>query len=250
MQRMKTPAPRDMQVVILCGGRGTRFKELTDNVPKPLIPIGGKPILWHIMRTYEEFGFRRFVLCLGYKGQDIRSYFGGENARNWDITFADTGLDTNTGGRIKKVEKHIREDVFLATYGDGLSDLDLGELLAFHRRQGRLATLTAVRPHSAFGILHIDKDGGVESFEEKPILDHWINGGFFVFQRKIFDYLEESDVLEKKPFVRLAQEGQLSAYKYNGFWKCMDTYKDNLELNGLWTGGRGPWARWLKKETP
>jgi len=232
---MKSPAKKDMKVVILCGGRGHRFKEYTDAVPKPLIPIGERPILWHIMRYYEDFGFRNFILCLGYMGNEIRNYFTEENRRHWTITFAETGLDTNTGGRIKKIEKLIHEDVFLATYGDGLSDLDLGALLDFHRAQGRIATLTSVRPHSPFGVVHIDADGLVSAFEEKPVLDHWINGGFFVFNRGIFGYLDENDVLEKKPFIRLAQERQLAAFKFKGFWKCMDTYKDNLELNDLWT---------------
>jgi glucose-1-phosphate cytidylyltransferase len=250
MKPMKNPARKDMRVAILCGGRGHRFREFTDAAPKPLIPIGGRPILWHIMRYYEDFGFRRFVLCLGYMGNEIRTYFTGENARGWDITFADTGLDTHTGGRIKKIEKHIHEDVFLATYGDGLADIDLGALLEFHRRKGRIATLTSVRPHSPFGLVHIDAESLVSSFEEKPVLDHWINGGFFVFNRRIFDYIEENDVLEKKPFVRLAQEKELAAFKFKGFWKCMDTYKDHLELNDLWTRGQSPWARWLKKEKP
>jgi glucose-1-phosphate cytidylyltransferase len=247
---MKSLARKDMDVVILCGGRGHRFKEFTDAVPKPLIPIGGRPILWHIMRYYEDFGFRNFILCLGYMGNEIRTYFGGENARRWNITFAETGLDTNTGGRIKKIEKHVAGNVFMATYGDGLSDLDLGALLDFHRSQERLATLTAVRPHSAFGIVHIDAENLISAFEEKPVLDHWINGGFFVFNRGIFSYLEENDVLEKRPFVKLAQERQLSAFKFKGFWKCMDTYKDNLELNDLWSKGQSPWARWLEKEKP
>jgi len=245
---MKALNKKDMQVAILCGGRGLRFKEYTDAMPKPLVPIGGRPLLWHIMRYYEEFGFRKFVLCLGYMGNEIKNYFTDDNPRKWTITFADTGLETNTGGRIKKIEKHIGGDVFMATYGDGLSEIDLDELVEFHRAKGRIATLTSVRPHSTFGLVHIDGEGLVTSFDEKPILDHWINGGFFVFDRKIFGYLDENDVLEKKPFVRLAQERQLAAFKFKGFWKCLDTYKDHQEFNDLWTKGNSPWARWLDKE--
>jgi glucose-1-phosphate cytidylyltransferase len=237
-----------MKVVILCGGKGLRYKEYTHAAPKPLVPVGERPILWHIMRYYEHFGFRNFVLCLGYLGNEIKTYFNGGDHRKWNIVFADTGLDTNTGGRIKKIERYIQEETFLATYGDGLSDLDLDELLAFHRSRKRLATITTVRPHSTFGLVHIDAEGLVQSFDEKPVLDHWINGGFFVFQRGVFKYLKEDDILEKRPFVKLAEDGQMAAFKHKGFWKCMDTYKDHLELNDLWDKGRSPWAKWLEKE--
>lgn len=250
--------------MILCGGKGTRLREHTEAIPKGLIEIGGMPILWHIMKIYSRFGCKRFILCLGYKGDKIREYFwrhdrhpgrlrsrglnetitwrGGSD--EWIITFADTGLETNTGGRLKRASAHVQDATVFATYGDGLADIDMGELLSFHARKSRLATLTCVRPRLSFGLVVLDSDERAIAFREKPRMDEWVNGGFFVFQREVFEYLHEDDVLERDPFERLAREGQLSAYRFNGFWKCMDTYKDAHELNELWHGGEPPWKAW------
>lgn len=238
-------AKKKMKVAILCGGMGQRFKGHIDGLPKALVKIGGKPILWHIMKYYEYYGFRNFILCLGYMGDAIKDYF--RNQKNWDITYADTGLNTNTGGRIKRIENCIEEENFFATYGDGLSDIDLNKLIKFHESNRRAATITCVRPHSPFGIVNIGKDNLVSSFDEKPVLSQWINGGFFVFNKKIFDYLGENDILEKKPFEKMAVDKNLAAYKFNGFWKCMDTYKDHLVLNELWDKKKAVWAKWLKR---
>jgi len=231
-----------MKTVILCGGKGTRMKEFTNSIPKPMVCVGDKPILWHIMKIYSHFGFNEFVLCLGYKGEKIKEYF---RESEWDIIFAETGENTNTGGRIKRIEKYIGEDNFFATYGDGLANIDLQKLLDFHLGHGKMATLTAVQPYSQFGILEMAKNGTILDFKEKPKLDNWINGGFFVFNSRIFEYLGENDILEKAPFERLAAEKQLMAYKHGSFWECMDTYKDNVELNEMWTGNNAKWAVWI-----
>lgn len=245
-----------MKTIILCGGRGTRLNEMGMAVPKALVPVGGKPVIWHLMRLYTSFGFNEFVLCLGYLQELIREYFGG-NVRNTDefvsvdldglkcrIRLVDTGQDTNTGGRIKTVEEHADSDErFFVTYGDGLSNVDLRELLDFHLEHGKTATLTAVHPISNFGILELRDDSSVAEFKEKPILEDWINGGFFVFERRIFDYLDKTSVLEQTPLATLASENQLMAYKHRGFWKCMDTHKDNVELNQLWET-HAPWKVW------
>lgn len=231
-----------MKTVILCGGEGTRLREHTNSIPKPMVMVGDKPILWHIMKIYTHYGFNDFILCLGYKGDVIKDCF--KNDEDWNITFADTGLKTNTGGRIKRVEKYIEDDTFFATYGDGLSDIDLNDLLKYHKSKNKIATLTAIKPLSPFGMLEIDSNNLVTDFKEKPILDHWINGGFFVFDNGIFDYISENDVLEKEVFERLAKDANLCAYKHTGFWKCMDTYKDNLELNKMWESDQARWAVW------
>lgn len=232
-----------VKTVILCGGKGTRMGKDLEGLPKPLIPVGDKPLLWHIMKYFSYFGFSEFVLCLGYKGDKIKDYFSG--MREFEIDFVDTGLDTNTGGRIKRIQEYIAGRTFFATYGDGLSDINLNRLLSCHRRGGRQATLTAVRPHSTFGIVGVESHSGrVSHFDEKPVLDHWINGGFFVFERSIFKYVRKGDILEKHSFGRLVREGQLQAYKHSGFWECMDTYKDNLKLNELWAKGKAPWKVW------
>jgi glucose-1-phosphate cytidylyltransferase len=234
-----------MKTVILCGGRGTRLGERGVSVPKALIEIGERPVLWHLMKLYAHQGLRDFVLCLGYLGDSIEQYFREHNGEDWRITFAQTGLDTNTGGRVKRVQHHIgSDDLFCVTYGDGLADMDLSALLAFHRRHGKLATLTAVHPRSSFGILKLDDRNAVTEFEEKPVMKEWINGGFFVFNRAVFDYLDEDCVLEREPLERLARERQLIAYPHTGFWKCMDTYKDNVELNQLWEAGQADWKVW------
>jgi len=231
-----------MKTVILCGGEGTRLREHTNSIPKPMVIIGDKPILWHIMKIYTHYGFNDFILCLGYKGDVIKDYF--KNDEDWNVTFADTGLKTNTGGRIKRVEKYIEDDTFFVTYGDGLSDIDLNDLLEYHKSKNKVATLTAVKPLSPFGMLEIDSNNMVTDFKEKPILDHWINGGFFVFDVGVFDYIGENDVLENEVFERLAKDNNLSAYKHTGFWECMDTYKDNLELNRMWESNQARWAVW------
>lgn len=229
-----------MQVVILCGGRGTRMGN--DELPKALFPIGEKPIIWHIMSIYAYYGFKDFILCLGYNGNKIKDYFS--KTKDWDIKFADTGLDTNTGGRIKKAKEYIKTDSFFATYGDGLADIDLNKLLDFHKSHNKAATLTAVKPASPFGIVGIDAHtSSVTHFEEKPILDHWINGGFFVFNKDVFKYIQDNDVLEKDTFNRVVKDKNLAAYKHAGFWECMDTYKDNLRLNQLMRDGFAPWVK-------
>jgi len=241
-----------MKVVILCGGKGTRLREHSKSVPKPLVEIGGKPMLWHIMRLYSHYGFRDFVLCLGYKGGMIKRYFTDSvhsvpAAGRWKITFADTGEDSNTGERIRRIQKHIKDDVFLATYGDGLSDIDLLKLISFHKARCKVATITCVIPKNPFGIVEIGKANGVLKFQEKPPLRQWVNGGFFVFHRNIFKYLRKGDILEKHSFERLIKDKQIVAFKHTGFWKCMDTYKDTIELERLWAMDSPPWAKWLKR---
>lgn len=232
-----------MKTVILCGGKGTRMGKDLQGLPKALMPIGDKPIIWHIMKYYSYFGFDDFVLCLGYKGKDIVRFF--QKNKEFKIKFVDTGPETNTGERIKRVEKFINSDIFFATYGDGFSNINLNSLLKFHTEHKKIATLTAVKPHSSFGIVGINSHSNIIThFEEKPILDHWINGGFFVFNKEVFRYLKESDVLEKDTFERLVKIHQAVAYKHQGFWECMDTYKDNLRLNELWSYGRAPWKLW------
>lgn len=254
------------KVLILCGGMGTRLREETEYKPKPLVEIGGMPILWHIMKLYAHCGCRDFVLALGYKGAMIKEYFlnfewmsndftldlrskqervtyCAHTPEDWAITFADTGLRTPTGGRVSRARRYLDGEYFFATYGDGIADVDLNELLAFHRRRGRIATLTGVHPSSPFGILE-EKDGVVSSFKEKPHLAGMINGGFFVFDRRIFDYLDDEAVLEEEPLRRLAADGQLAVYHHRGFWACMDTYKDVERLNAMWEEGRRPWQVW------
>lgn len=234
----------DIQTVILCGGKGTRMG--CEELPKPMFNIGEKPILWHIMEIYAYYGFNNFILSLGYGKDKINAYFG--KVYKWKINFIDTGLDTNTGGRIKRIKEYIHGDFFFATYGDGLSDVNLPALLAFHKKHKKIATLVGVRPDSQFGILRIDsRTNIVTHFQEKPKLDHWINGGFFIFSREVFKYIKDNDILEKDTFSRLAECKNLVAYKHTGFWECMDTYKDNLRLNQLWNSGNAPWAVWHKK---
>ncbi len=227
-----------MRVVILCGGKGTRMGG--DALPKALYPIGGKPILWHIMGLYSQYGFNDFIACLGYKGNKIKTL--APPNKGIQIKFVDTGITTNTGGRIKKIEPLIKEASFFATYGDGLANIDLKKLLEFHKSHKKIATITVVKPYSPFGMVEADpQTNAITYFKEKPLLDHWINGGFFVFNKEIFDYLEEGDILEAHTFGRLVKDRQICAFKHQGFWKCMDTYKDNLELNELWKKGKAPW---------
>lgn len=235
-----------MKVVILCGGKGTRMGKDLQGLPKALIPIGDKPIIWHIMKYYANFGYKDFILCLGYKGDDIIRFFKKDN--EFKIKFVNTGLETNTAGRIERVKKFIDADVFFATYGDGLANINLKTLLKFHNGHKKIATLTAVMPRSTFGIVGIDAHTNlITHFDEKPILDHWINGGFFVFNRSIFKYLKYNDILEKDTFPRLVKVAGVVAYKHQGFWECMDTYKDNLRLNEMWLSQKAPWALWKGK---
>ncbi len=257
-----------MKVVIFCGGQGTRLREETEYRPKPLVDVGRKPILWHIMKSYAHHGFRDFVLCLGYRGRMIKEYFLDYEAMNNDftirlggrheveyhgvhdeqdfrVTLADTGLDAMTGGRLARVRRYLDGDAFMATYGDGLADVDLRALLKFHHAHGKLATVTAVAPISRFGVLDLDADGRVCRFAEKPRTDGWASAGFFVFDRRVLDYLGGDDcVLEHEPLQRLAAEGQLVAYKHDGFFFAMDTYREYKMLNDLWDGGSAPWKVW------
>ena len=253
-----------MKTVILCGGLGTRLREETEFRPKPMIVIGGKPILWHIMRTYSFFGFKDFVLCLGYKGEAIKNYFleydlvhsdftvrlGTKeitrhslfhDESDWQVTLAETGLQTMTGGRIKRIEKYIDGEDFMMTYGDGLANIDVDRLFKFHKEKGKIATVTAVRPVARFGELAVNGDLA-ESFLEKPqIGSGWINGGFLVFRKEVFNYLDEDCVLEKEPMERLAREKQLAVYKHTGYWRSMDTYRDLEALSHEWESGHPGW---------
>jgi glucose-1-phosphate cytidylyltransferase len=224
------------------------LREKTSAVPKPLVEVGHDPILWHVIRIFESQGFNRFVLCLGYRGAQIEEYFAEvlkqpEHA-HLDIALVHTGEETPTGGRLKRVAAHIDSEDFMLTYADGLADIDVRELLAFHRQHGKTATVTAVNPRSPFGELILRDDGSVERFAEKPLMKQWINGGFFVFQRAFAAEVGEDDVLEQQPLERLARQGELIARQHTGFWKCMDTYKDLVEMNELWAQPEPPWRTW------
>lgn len=232
-----------MKTVVLCGGKGTRLGALGERDPKPLLPVGDEPILWHILKIYESFGHRDFVLCLGHLKERFAEW-AEQTGEEWSVTLVDTGLDTPTGGRILKARDAVRDDDFFATYGDGVADVDLEELLRFHRSHGKIATVTAVRPEGNFGIMHLGDDRAVTAFEEKPRMRDWVNGGFFVFRKEIFDYLDADSVLEREPLERLAAAGELMAYPHDGFWACMDTYKDNVALNQSWLAGEAPWKVW------
>lgn len=261
--------PEKTKVVILCGGAGTRLREETEFRPKPMVNIGERPILWHIMKYYAHFGVREFVLALGYRGDMIKNYFchyelmnndvtielgqpekvhihHSHDERGWKITLADTGEKTLKGGRLKRVEKYISDDVFMMTYGDGIADVDIGDLLAFHRSHGKMATVTAINPASRFGEMKTEGNR-VVSFSEKPEGgENLINGGFFVFNKAIFNYLtpSESCDLEIGPLEKIALEGQLMVYKHRGFWACMDTMRDMEYLNKIWDAGRAEWKVW------
>jgi glucose-1-phosphate cytidylyltransferase len=250
--------------VILAGGLGTRIREETEFKPKPMVEIGGRPVLWHIMKHLSAFGVSRFVVCVGYKGDYIRDYFLNYRARNsdftislgrsedlvfhseneesdWSVTVAETGPLTNTGGRVFAIEKYVGGERFLCTYGDGLSNIDISKLISFHAESKTIATVTAVRPLSRFGIMDINSSNIVQSFKEKPQAEGWINGGYFIFEPKVFDYLSANVVLEGEPLRKLTIEKQLSAYKHEGFWQPMDTFRESKMLNDLWANGDAPW---------
>jgi glucose-1-phosphate cytidylyltransferase len=228
-------------VVILCGGRGTRLRERTETVPKALVEIGGKPILWHVIGIYAAQGFERFLLATGYLGEMVEDFVASESwSGGVEVACVDTGVDTPTGGRIARLSERLGGETFCATYADGVADVDLDALLDFHRAHGALASVTVVQPHLQWGVAQLAEDR-VEGFVEKPRSGHWINGGFFCFEPGVFDYLDEDSVLEREPLERLAGDGQLRAYRHEGFWDCMDTYKDAVELNDLWTAGKAPW---------
>ncbi len=257
-----------MKVVILAGGRGTRLSEETYLKPKPMAEIGERPLLWHIMKGYSHYGFKDFVICLGYKGYLIKEYFFNyflhqadvtidmknnkmevhhKKAEPWKVTLVDTGLNTMTGGRIKRVQEYIGKNPFMLTYGDGVADVDIKKLAAFHRKSGGLATMTAVQNLGRFGAIEMKASGAIRSFKEKPRGDGaWINGGFFVLQPGIFNYIKDGDstIWERGPLEALAARDKLAAYKHTGFWKCMDTLRDKTELENLWQTGKAPWKIW------
>ena len=252
-----------MKVLILAGGFGSRLSEYTDIIPKPMVQIGGIPIIWHIMNRYSMYGYKDFIIALGYKSQIIKEYFlnysqvnadfkinlkSGEitsfenNKVDWDVTLVDTGQETLTGGRVKRLQSLIGNEKFMLTYGDGVADINIKKLYEFHNQKNKIATVTAVRPAARFGELVIDKNM-VKSFMEKPQLDSgWINGGFFVFEPEIFSYIEDDQtILERSPLEKLAKAGQLNSYKHNGFWHCMDTKRDKDRLEEIWSSGKVPW---------
>jgi len=256
-----------MKVVILAGGFGTRISEESDLKPKPMIEIGGKPILWHIMKIYSYYGFNEFIICCGYKGYVIKDYFHhyymheadmtvdlskntiqyhSSQSEPWVVTLVDTGLNTMTGGRIKRIQPYIGNETFMLTYGDGVSDVNIHDLVEFHKKNGKYATLTAVQPSGKFGVLEIDQKNDVHAFQEKPKGDGaWINGGFFVLEPQIFNYIKQGDetVWEREPLENLAKDNQLSAFKHEGFWHPMDTLRDKNELESLWNANNAPWKK-------
>lgn len=259
-----------MKVVILAGGFGTRISEESHLKPKPMLEIGERPILWHIMKEYSKYGFNEFIICLGYKGYVIKEYFAdyylhtsdvtfdiannemtvhNNYAEPWKVTLVDTGLNTMTGGRIKRIQKYIGNEPFMLTYGDGVSDIDINELVKFHNSHNKIATITAVNAGQRFGVLVIDDNKNIKKFREKKDVDgSWINGGYMVLNPEIFDYIKDGDstVFEQQPLEQLARDGELMAYKHNGFWKCMDTLRDKIQLEELWNSGQAPWKVWEK----
>jgi len=233
-----------MKAVILAGGYGTRISEESHLRPKPMIEIGGKPILWHILKIYSSYDINEFVICCGYKGEQIKEYFSKINSESWDIQLIDTGLDTMTGGRLKRIQNHI-DDTFCVTYGDGLSNIDINNLVAFHKEKKSIATLMAVHPPERFGVLTLNGDYVSEFHEKHSGESSWVNGGFFVFEPEIFDYLQDdSTILERTPLETLAKENKLTAFKHNGFWYAMDTLRERKYLEKLWESQKAPWKIW------
>lgn len=255
-----------MKVVILAGGFGTRLSEETRSIPKPMVEIGGKPMLWHIMKIYSHYGFNDFIICLGYKGYVIKDYFSnyfkhnsdltinlrtnemeihGNRSEPWKVTLVDTGLHTQTGGRIKRVANYIGNETFMATYGDGVGNIDVKELVNFHKKHGKIATLTGVHPEGRFGALSLDDDKVVSFGEKKDNVDAWINGGFFVLNPDVMDYIKGDEMpFEKYPLEQLSKENQLIVYKHKGFWKPMDKLSDKMKLEKMWSSGNAPWKVW------
>jgi glucose-1-phosphate cytidylyltransferase len=255
-----------VKVAILAGGMGTRLAEETDSKPKPMVEIGGRPILWHIMMTYHHYGFSDFVIALGYKGELIKKYMvdycslnsdltvcfrsgevrnHGNGVPDWTVEMVDTGVTTNTGGRIKRLAPHLNNQTFMLTWGDGVANINICDLLTFHRRHGKLATVTAVRPPARFGHLVMETERVVEFSEKPQTSEGWINGAFFVLNPGVFDYIDDDETQwEKEPLERLAADGQLMAYRHNSFWQCMDTLRDKRLLESLWQEGRAPWKVW------
>ena len=257
-----------MKVVIFAGGLGTRISEESHLKPKPMIGIGEYPILWHIMKIYSHYGFNEFIICLGYKGHVVKEYFANyflygadvtfdmrypnsmqvhsNVVEPWKVTLVNTGLETQTGGRLKRIKNYLNGETFLVTYGDGVADVDIHKTIEFHKKHGKLATVTAVQPSGRYGVLGINEDATVLEFVEKPKnLDAWINGGFFVLETAVLDYIEGDSVsFESTPLSKLAAEGQIAAYKHSGFWKCMDTMRDKANLEELWNKGHAPWKIW------
>lgn len=258
---------KNIPVIILCGGKGTRMKEETEFKPKPLVLVGDRPILWHIMKIYAHYGYNKFILALGYKGNMIKDYFlhektfindftintsnneikfHNDGTDNFEITFAETGLESLTGERILKAKKYISEEEFMVTYGDGVSDININKLVAFHRKQGTIGTITGAHPYSKYGLIRIDnKRNLVKSFEQKPLMYDYASVGFMIFNRKAFDYFDTGPM--ENGLIKLAKRGQLSVYKHEGFWKAMDTYREMEELNKLWETSK-PWAVWEKRK--
>lgn len=256
-----------MKVLLLAGGLGTRLREETEFKPKPMVEIGSKPILWHIMKNLSIFGMKEFVVATGYKGEIIKDYFLNYHSRNnditvelgrnsdfiqhgthsesdWTVTIANTGELTMTGGRVFKTQKYLHDETFLCTYGDGLANVNIKELISFHKSHGKLATVTTVQPLSRFGMMDVDGYGNVKKFREKPVMEGWVNAGFFVFEPKVFDYLDQDSVLEQEPLSRLASLGELVAYRHSGFWQPMDTLRESQFLNDLWDRNEAPWRNW------
>lgn len=257
-----------MKAVILAGGFGTRLSEATNLIPKPMVEIGGKPILWHIMKTYSLHGINEFVICCGYKAYVIKEWFANYfmhnsdvtidlannsieihecNAEPWKVTLVDTGLNTMTGGRVKRIQKYIGNEPFLLTYGDGVSDIDITKSIEAHKASGKALTVTAYKPNGKFGALEIDNTGMVNAFTEKPAGDGmWINAGYFICEPEVFNYITTGDstIFEKAPLENLAKDGKMNSFKHEGFWKPMDTLRDNIELNEMWDSGVAPWKKW------
>jgi len=256
-----------MKAVLLAGGLGTRMREETEFRPKPMVEVGGRPVLWHIMKVLGQQGITDFVICAGYKSEYIKNYFYNYGASNldftvrlgdqsstvfhgsheefdWTVTVADTGESTMTGGRIKMIEKYVDGETFLATYGDGIADIDLSALTTFHKNHGKTATMTVTQPTSRFGVVDIGESGLVSKFREKPKVNDWINMGYFVFEPQIFSYLRVDSVLEEEPLRKLSSQSQIGAYKHSGFWQPMDTYRESLLLNNYWDTGLAPWKNW------